>query len=55
MDAEIQAMDGSQSVAQMLDSGNLPSLSFLSMDTRGICCLPEFAIHGRWIPASLPE
>ncbi len=29
-DAEIQAMDGIQSVVQVLDSGDLPSLSFPS-------------------------
>jgi len=33
-DAEIQAMDGSQSVVQVFDSGDLPSLSFPSVDTR---------------------
>jgi len=33
-DAEIQAMDGSQSVVQVFDSGELPSLSFPSVDTR---------------------
>jgi len=34
MDAEIQAMDGNQSVAQVLDPGKLPSLIFPSVDTR---------------------
>ena len=29
MDAEIQAMDGNKSVVQMLDSGNMPSLSLI--------------------------
>ncbi len=33
MDAGIQAMDGIQSVAQVLDSENLPTCSFLSFDT----------------------
>ena len=33
-DAEIQAMDGSQSVVQVLDSGNLPARSVMDMDTR---------------------
>ena len=29
MDAEIQAMDGNQSAAQMLDSSDLPTRSFM--------------------------
>ena len=29
MDAEIQAMDGNQSVVQILDSGNLSTRSFM--------------------------
>jgi len=29
MDAEVQAMDGDQSVVQMLDSGNMPTRSFM--------------------------
>ena len=33
-DAEIQAMDGNQQVVQVLDSGDLPSLSLPSVDTR---------------------
>ncbi len=33
MDADIQAMDGNQSAVQVLDSGDLPSHSFLSVDT----------------------
>ena len=33
-DAEIQAMDGNQQVVQVLDSGDLPSLSLPSEDTR---------------------
>ena len=32
-DAEIQAMDGIQPVAQVLDSDHLPTYSFLSFDT----------------------
>ncbi len=32
-DAEIQTMDGIQSVAQVLDSDHLPTCSFLSFDT----------------------
>ena len=53
-DAEIQAMDGSQSVVQVLDSRNLPSRGFM-FAVAGISRGPAFAIHGRWIPASLPE
>ena len=34
MDAEIQAMDGNQTTVQVLDSGNLPSHSFPSVDPR---------------------
>ena len=34
MDADIQAMDGNQTTVQVLDSGNLPSHSFPSVDTR---------------------
>ncbi|GEM_PF-5658862 len=33
-DAEIQAMDGNQSIVQVLDSGDLPSFGFPSVDTR---------------------
>ena len=40
MDAEIQAMDGNKSVVQMLDSGNMPSRSFLFAG-RDICRGPE--------------
>ena len=43
-DAEIQAMDGHQSVVQVLDSGDLPARSFMDMDTRtpvaAKCCHP---------------
>jgi len=41
MDAEIQAMDGSLTIASMLHFKANPS--------------PWIAIHGRWIPASMPE
>ena len=40
MDAEIQAMDG-----------NLPPLTCLNKPF----IIPQIAILGRWIPASLPE
>ena len=33
MDAEIQAMDGNQSVLQLLDSGYLPTCSFMYADS----------------------
>ena len=43
-DAEIQAMDGSQPVVQMLDSGHLPTRGFSSVDTHTTvvtpCCHP---------------
>ena len=40
MDSEIQAMDGSQSVVQVLDSGDLPARSFMDMDTRTAVLAP---------------
>jgi len=51
-DAEIQAMDGNQTVVQVLDSEILSSHSFLSVDTRATVvstvCHPwtlDFGIH----------
>ncbi|GEM_PF-2541506 len=46
-------MDGNQQVAQVLDSCDLPKPWFAVRGYMGICCDPQFAILGRWIPASL--
>ena len=50
----IQAMDGNKSFVQMLDSGNMPALSFM-FAVAGTTRCPQFAILGRWISASLPK
>jgi len=62
MDAEIQAMDGNQMVVQVLESGNLPSLSLPSVDTRAsvvtTVCHPwtlDFGIHAEMTGFGLLE
>ena len=55
MDAEIQAMDGNQSVVQVLDSFDMPAHSFMSLDTQtlavALCCHPWTLYFG--IPAEM--
>gem|GEM_PF-4046537 len=54
MDADIQAMDGNHPTVQALDSGDLPTRSFPSVDQGHLLCI-SVAIPGRWISASLPK
>ena len=55
MDAEIQAMDGNQSVVQMLESGNMPARSLMLVDAVTsvvtLCCHPWMLDFG--IPAEM--